>query len=389
MRVLGMISGTSFDGIDTALVDFHLDGDVLRGTVLYTDTSPYPAPLRELVMSALPPRPITAQTVCRLDTEVGQAFAAAAQQALAAAASHGPADAICSHGQTVYHWVEGGRARGTLQLGQSAWIAQATGLPVVADVRARDVAAGGQGAPLVSLLDALVLAGRSRPAVALNLGGIANITVVDPTGPVVAFDTGPANALVDAVVQERGLDPNGFDTDGRLAAAGHVDAALLELLLQEPYYRAPAPKSTGKELFNIRYVAEALRAVPVADHCDVVATLTELTARTVADSIRATGADYVMASGGGVRNPVLLARLRALLPGVEVVDSAAHGLPPDAKEAVLMALIGWHTLNGLPATIASATGAAQSRILGSITPGSGPLVLPAPATAPARAEFRS
>lgn len=386
MRVLGMISGTSFDGIDTATVDFQLRDGVLHGQVLQYDTSPYPERLRDLVIAALPPRQVTAETLCQLDTGVGQAFAAAARHVLAGGTT---ADAVCSHGQTVYHWVADGRALGTLQLGQSAWIAEATGLPVVADVRARDVAAGGQGAPLVSLLDALVLAGRARPAVALNLGGIANITVVPPSGPVVAFDTGPANALVDAVVQERGLDPNGFDTDGRIAASGHVDAALLEQLLAEPYYRAPAPKSTGKELFNIRYVAHALRRNPVPDDCDVIATLTELTARTVADAIRATGADYVMAAGGGIRNPVLMTRLRALLPGAEVTDSAAHGLPPDAKEAVLMALIGWCTLHGVPATIASATGATGSRVLGSITPGRTALTLPPAAAMPQRAEFSS
>lgn len=386
MRVLGMISGTSFDGVDTAVVDFHLDGEVLHGTVIATGSVPYPADLRSLVIRLLPPRRATAEELCRLDTQVGQAFASAACEALARS---GGADAVCSHGQTVYHWVEEGQAKGTLQVGQPAWIAEATGLPVVADVRARDLAAGGQGAPLVSFLDSLVLADRETPAVALNLGGIANITVVDPGRPLLAFDTGPANALIDAFVQDEGLDRNGFDTDGRLAREGHVNRALLDRLLCEPYYRMDPPKSTGKELFNIAYVRAALERVAVEDPHDVVATLTELTVRTVAEAVHASGATFVLASGGGVRNPVLMGRLRDLLAGVEVVDSGVVGLPPDGKEAVLLALVGWCTLHGVPATVASATGAGGARILGSIVPGAGPLTLPGTADVPRRAEFTS
>ena len=192
--------------------------------------------------------------------------------------------------------------RGTLQLGQPAWIAEATGISVVSDLRARDVAAGGQGAPLVSIIDVLWLRGRSGVPIALNLGGIANITVVH--GEPVAFDTGPANALIDAVVTE--LTGRAFDADGVMAARGRVNEELLGRLLAEPYYGRPAPKSTGKELFNLAYLARALEGLPDIPADDLVATVTTLTARTVGDAVRRYGGTEVIASGGGIRNPVLM-----------------------------------------------------------------------------------
>jgi anhydro-N-acetylmuramic acid kinase len=386
MKVLGMISGTSHDGIDVAVVDFELVGSVLEGRVLHTASTPYPAELRARLIAAMPPAPTTLAEVCELDTLIGQSFAGAAAVAIEAG---GPVDLVVSHGQTVYHWVEGAHALGTLQIGQPAWIAERTGAPVLSDVRIRDITAGGHGAPLVSVLDGLLLGAYEGGAGALNLGGIANMTVVRGDTPY-AYDIGPANALIDAVVTSRGLHPRGFDEDGRIAASGRVHERLLEVLLDEPYYRLAAPKSTGKELFHLAYVESALAragvtvGVTVGD-ADLVATLTELTVRTVAHDVRAAEVGALVVSGGGCRNPVVMEGLRAALPGVSVSPSDDFGAPADDKEAIAFALIGWLTAHGLPGTVPGGTGAASARILGTLTPGAGPLVLPAPVTTPPRA----
>ncbi|PFG40950.1 anhydro-N-acetylmuramic acid kinase [Georgenia soli] len=379
MKVLGMISGTSHDGIDVAVVDFSpADGDptALTGTVSHVSTVPYDPGLRTRLLRALPPRGTTLAEVCELDTAVGQAFAEAAVRTVATA---GPVDLICSHGQTVYHWVQAQQAHGTLQIGQPAWIAEATGTPVVADVRARDVAAGGHGAPLVSFMDTLLLTGRPGVWAALNLGGISNMTVVGAPAEPVAYDIGPANALLDAAVLQRQAHPTGFDVDGAIAAAGRVDEELLGLLLREDYYVLPAPKSTGKELFHDRYLSDVLTLLARdVTTPDLLATLTELTAVTVAEQVQAHAVDHVMISGGGAANPTMLRRLTARLPGVELITSAELGAPPDAKEAIAFALTGWCTAHGVAATVPSATGARGPRVLGAVIPGDGPLRLPEP-----------
>ncbi|MGO1973969.1 MAG: anhydro-N-acetylmuramic acid kinase [Propionibacteriaceae bacterium] len=379
MRLLGLISGTSHDGVDAAVVDFDLDGSTLTARIVHHDSTPYPTDLRARVVAALPPRPTSTDELCRLDTLIGQHFATAAAAAVAVA---GPVDAIATHGQTVFHWVEGDRALGTLQLGQPAWLAERLGVPVVSDLRSRDVAAGGQGAPLVPLLDNLLLPPEVRPAAALNLGGIANVTLLDSETPL-AYDIGPANALIDAVVQDRDLHPEGYDEGGRIAAAGTVHPRLLEHLLADPYYTLPAPKSTGKELFHSQYVAEALTWLDEEiSAADLVATLTRLTADGVARDLRAAGVTRVVAAGGGVANPVLMGWLADGLPGVVLETTDAIGMPADAKEAFAFALLGWCTLHGVPANVPSATGASGPRVLGSITPGAGPLRLPEPAATP-------
>ncbi|MFI7637078.1 anhydro-N-acetylmuramic acid kinase [Nonomuraea sp. NPDC049400] len=385
MRILGMISGTSHDGIDVAVVDFRLVGGLLEGRVGHTESTPYPADLRARLIAALPPAETTLAEVCVLDTLIGQSFAGAAASAIALG---GPVDLIVSHGQTVYHWVEGTHALGTLQIGQPAWIAERTGVPVLSDVRIRDITAGGHGAPLVSVLDGLLLGAHEGGAGALNLGGIANMTVVRG-GELYAYDIGPANALIDAVVTSRGLNERGFDEDGRIAASGRVDERLLEVLLDEPYYGLAAPKSTGKELFHLGYVEAALsivgsRAGREVGDADLVATLTELTVRTVAGDVRAAGVGALLVSGGGCRNPVIMDGLRAALPGVDVAPSDDYGAPSDDKEAIAFALIGWLTAHGLPGTVPGGTGARSARILGTLTPGAGPLVLPAPVAEPPR-----
>ncbi len=377
-RVIGLLSGTSMDGVDVAVADLRISGDTVELVPVGHTELAYPEPLRTALLAALPPGTCTAEQLCRLDTGVGQAFAAAAGQVLATVAD-GHADLIASLGQTIYHWVEGGRCLGTLQLGQPAWIAEATGLPVVSDLRARDVAAGGHGAPLAGLLDELWL--RTDSVVAgLNIGGIANVTVVPPEGPALAYDTGPGNALMDAAARMISGGAWQQDVDGDLAAQGTVRTDLLEVLLDDPYYAAPPPKSTGKEYFHVDYLTAALERVPRVSGPDLLATLVEVTAVTVADACRAHGVTRVVASGGGVRNPTLMAALTRRLAPATLVTSDDVGLPADAKEAYLTALLGFLTWSGAPANRPAATGARGPRLLGSITPGKTPLRLPEPAT---------
>jgi anhydro-N-acetylmuramic acid kinase len=385
MRVIGLMSGTSYDAIDAAAADLTLDGDHLVLHPLGALRLPMPESVRANLAAALPPATTTLQQICRLDTDLGQAFTAAAQRANAELCA-GSADLVASHGQTVFHWVEDDQVRGTLQLGQPAWIAEGTGLPVVADFRPRDVAAGGQGAPLVSIVDVLLLRGRAGTAVALNLGGIANLTVVSADQLPIAYDTGPANALIDAAAREyTGQD---YDADGALAARGTVVPALLDRLLAEPYYPRPAPKTTGKELFHATYLDQMRAGLPDLTPADVLATLTELTARTVADAIKAHAATEVIASGGGTRNPTLMSALAAHLPGVTLSTSDSVGLPSAAKEAYAFAVLGFLTAHQLPGTIASCTGARHATVLGAITPGTKPLAWPTPTTPPTRLRIK-
>ncbi|WP_285100586.1 anhydro-N-acetylmuramic acid kinase [Promicromonospora sp. MEB111] len=365
LRVVGLMSGTSHDGVDAAACDLRLTGDTLTLTPLGHLSAPYPEELRSSLVAALPPAASSAEAVCRLDTGIGQAFADVAARAVAELCD-GRADLVVSHGQTLFHWAPaGGAVRGTLQIGEPAWIAEATGLPVVSGLRTRDVAAGGQGAPLVGLFDALWLAGRPG-AVALNLGGIANVTVLSEATQV-AFDTGPACALLDAATRHVTGGRLAFDADGALAARGRVLPSLLERLLDEPYYARPAPKSTGKELFHLSYLLDRVGPTePTAE--DLLATLVALTARTVADVVRHTATE-VVASGGGTRNPVLMAALRSELPGVAVRTSDELGVPSQAKEALAFAVLGWHTWHGLPGVLPGATGARHASVLGSVTAG--------------------
>ncbi|MEU3527352.1 anhydro-N-acetylmuramic acid kinase [Streptomyces sp. NPDC038707] len=383
MRVIGLMSGTSYDAVEAAAADLGLDGDTLLLRPLGHLGVPYPDALRELIAAALPPARTTTGAVCALDTGIGQAFADAAGRALRDLCA-GTADLVVSHGQTLHHWVEDGTVRGTLQLGQPAWIAEATGLPVVSDLRSRDVAAGGQGAPLVALTDALLLSGLPGTPAALNLGGIANVTVIAPGTEPLAFDTGPANALLDAAVHHFTDGAARYDEDGRRAGAGRISPELLRVLLDDPYYRRPAPKSTGKEHFHLPYLRRALDTVPVPAAADVLATLTRLTAVTVADACRAHGVTRLVVSGGGTRNPVLMRMLAEELPGVPLHPSDDLGLPSAAKEALAFAVLGFLTAHGLPGALPSGTGARRATVLGSITPGRAPLRLPEPAARPPR-----
>jgi len=374
VRVIGLISGTSFDAIEAAAVDFELAGEVLEARVVATSSTPYEPDLRRRIAAALPPARTTLEEVCALDTLIGRAFADAA----AAVELDPSADLVCSHGQTVFHWVEGTRALGTLQLGQAAWIAERLGVPVVSDVRIRDIAAGGQGAPLASVLDVLLLGGADRACAALNLGGIANVTVIRPGEEPLAYDTGPANALLDLAIARDGGGET-FDRDGVRARRGRVDTEMLERLLSEPYYGLAPPKTTGKELFHAEYLASV--RLPLDD---LLATLVALTVETVARELERWGIERVVVSGGGARNPAIMEGLRTRVPAVDFALFDELGVPAEAKEAVVFALIGFLTAHGLPGAVPSCTGAARAVVLGTVTPGAGPLVLPEPVTAAPR-----
>lgn len=387
MIVAGLMTGTSADALDVALVDFttpdDAPGDELTMELLDHREMAFPDDLGRDLLSLLEPGPVPLSLVADVDSRLGILSAEAIGQVLSE--TRVDCDLVVSHGQTVQHLLAGGEVRATLQIGQPAWIAERTGCPVLSDVRARDVAAGGQGAPLASMLDHLLLADPAETTAALNLGGIANLTVVAPGADPLAYDTGPANALIDVMARRISGDPRGFDRDGAMAAAGEVDTGLLALLLDEPYYRQPAPKSTGKELFHAGYLDRALSTRPDLAANDVVATLTRLSAETVAAECRRHAVTRVVASGGGTRNPVLMAELaRSLDEGVVVEDTTSLGLPGDAKEAVLMALVGWLSWHGLPATLPSCTGASRGTVAGRITPGHQPLRLPEPRVAPPR-----
>lgn len=376
MRVLGLMSGTSADGVDVAVADFELAGDVLTLRPTGHTTMPWPDALAERIAHVLSAKAASAADICRLDRDLGAGFGDFAGSALAELGG-GPVDLVASHGQTIHHDVAAdGTVYATLQIGQPAEIAERVGAPVVADFRARDVAAGGQGAPLVSIFDHLLVGGAGEPAGLLNLGGIANLTAVRPRQPTIAFDCGPANALLDLAIKQ--ATGESYDVDGARTARGRVDDALLTALLDDPFLAADPPKSTGKERYHAEYLSAALERAPVEEPDDLLATLAEAVAAAVADDVARLGLRQVWASGGGVHNTGLMAALRRRLEsaGATLSTSDALGVPADHKEAYAFALLGWLSWHGLPGSIPSCTGAIGSRVLGTIVPGPEPLQLP-------------
>ncbi|MGH8915580.1 MAG: anhydro-N-acetylmuramic acid kinase [Acidimicrobiia bacterium] len=368
MRVIGLISGTSMDGIDAAVADLELRDGEIELVPLGSTSVPYEPPLRDALAATLPPRISSAGEICRLDNEIGRAFAGAAVRALGEVAG-GDADLVVSHGQTLFHQVEDGRVRGTLQIGQPAWIAETTGLPVVADLRPRDVAAGGQGAPMASMFDVLLLAGSQQPKAALNIGGIANLTIVSPDSEPIGFDTGPGNALIDAAIRHLTGGREELDRDGHMAGSGRVDGALLERLHADPYYRLPPPKTTGKEHFHLDYLMDAVSGGTEIAAEDLLATVTYLSAVTIAEACLAHQVSEVIVSGGGPSNPVLMGMLQGEMPNVAISPIDTLGIPSEAKEAYFFALLGFLTVHQLPGNVPSVTGAGRPVILGSLLPG--------------------
>lgn len=362
---LGLISGTSADGIDAALVRFENHKPQLVDAL----THPWPDALRARILAvAQDETRLDLDAYGRLDVAIGQCFAEAAQSLLTRNTPHAATvRAIGSHGQTLRHRPAGEQPF-TLQVGDPSVIAERCGVDVVADFRRADVAAGGQGAPLLPAVHAMLLAQPGQTRVVLNLGGIANITVLDADGQVFGFDTGPANGLMDAwCLRHRGA---AYDADGAFAAAGQLDETLLAALLADPYFALPPPKSTGREHFHLAWLESHGRVAALAP-ADVQATLLELSACSVADAIQrhAPDATAVLACGGGVHNGLLMRRLREQLAPCIVTTTAEFGIDPDFLEATAFAWLARQRLLGLPGNLPAVTGARGPRVLGAVYPG--------------------
>jgi anhydro-N-acetylmuramic acid kinase len=372
---VGLMAGTSLDGIDAALARIEGAGGAIRIETLATHYQPYTpderAGLLRLIESG------SFADLCAWDAYLGERLAQAAQ-AVIQKAPPPRVDFIGSHGQTVWHTpdaqVLGTPTPNTLQIGQPDVIAARVGAPVVADFRTRDMAYGGQGAPLVPIVDWLLLRSDTEPRAALNLGGMANLTILPAGGApdaIRAFDTGPANALIDLAVQRGTGGTQTYDRDGALADSGAVHPPLLEWLLAHPYFGQPPPKSTGREVFG-RALLDAIHAqFPDLPLPTLVATLTELTAATITDALQrwvtpTCPVRRVIVSGGGLHNHALMRRLAARLPDVALESSAAYGVDPDFKEAIAFAVLADRFLQGLPATYPSTTGVRRPTLAGKL-----------------------
>ncbi len=403
MLVAGLMSGTSVDGIDVAVADIAPTLPDAPTPSLLGQVTGTPLALRQVAFTTIPwadalrteiftlfSEPTGAAAFCRANFQVAEQFAQAALRALGQFGLPSSAiDLIGSHGQTIWHDVQRGRVTSTLQIGDPSVIAARTGITTVGNFRVADVAVGGQGAPLVSAFDWYLL----RPAARLNgvvggwsavqnIGGIGNVTLLPPLDQDVAplaFDTGPGNALIDWAAGEATGGQWRYDVDGELASEGHVDEGLLADWLNHPYFSQSVPKTTGRELFS-RSLGQQWQAAAQAkglNSVDLVATLTALTAASIADAyVRYAPAPLaqVVVGGGGARNPVLMAQLAAQLQlrlgyAVEVCAHEALGIDADAKEALAFALLAYLALQGLPGNVPSCTGATRSTILGQIAPG--------------------
>ncbi len=359
MKIAGAISGTSLDGIDVVICDIAASGETLSVRCERFATVPFDETLRARILAAFPPAAVGALEISALHAALGEAFGDAIRSVAAGIAL----DAVASHGVTLAH---DGAAHHTLQLGDAFRIRERIGATVIYDFRSADTAAGGTGAPLVPFVDAILFAAHA-PCVALNLGGIANLTVLPDC---IAFDSGPANLPIDTYVTLRRGAAIRYDRDGRFAASGIVDDALLTRMLDDPYFRDPPPKTTGRERYGAPFIDRWRADLDRLHFADAVATLTALTVLTVAGAVRATAphATLLIVSGGGARNPVIVEGLRTQLTGVRVAISDEFGVDADAKEAIAFAVLGYTTLRGRAAGLPRVTGAAGPRVLGAIAP---------------------
>jgi anhydro-N-acetylmuramic acid kinase len=383
MLVLGMMSGTSADGIDVALARVSGAPPNLNAKLLGHTSVNFPAALRKEILRVAEQHPITAGALSQLNFRLGEHFAGAA--VAACRQFRVPPSKIAligSHGQTIFHQGKpvnflGRPTASTLQIGEPATIASHTGITTVGDFRPADIALGGQGAPLVPYADYLLYRHNKFGRVSLNLGGIANITVLPRAAKpqqVFAFDTGPANMLIDALVSHFTEGRQRFDENARLASQGRSIPALLNDLLRDPYLKLAPPKSTGREYYGHAYLKKllALGRTHRAKPNDLVRAATIFTALSVVDALnrfvlRKTKIHQLIVSGGGAHNPLILAQLSAALPGIEVLPSSRLGIPEDAKEAFAFALLAYETVHQRPANLPSATGARGPVILGKIS----------------------
>jgi anhydro-N-acetylmuramic acid kinase len=379
MNVIGLMSGTSVDGVDAAVVEIDGAPPGLSVELLSFTAVPFDAGQRARIFALFDPSTGTVDRICQINFAIGEWFAAAALQAIAdAGLTLDEVDLIGSHGQTIYHAVgQDSPVKSTLQIGEAAVIAERTGITTVSDFRVADIAAGGQGAPLVSYVDWLLLRHPTYARAVQNIGGIANVTYLPPSddpADVLAFDTGPGNMLIDYAASQAVSGRQTFDQDGLLAARGRVDQRLLARLMAHPYLAQSPPKTTGREQFGVtlgaeiwvRALAQGLRGE------DIVATLTAFTAASIADAYRRFlphMPDEAILGGGGANNPTLVAMLRQRLAPTRVTTHEAVGLSTKAKEAISFAVLAYETLHGRPGNLPSCTGAVARRVLGKITPG--------------------
>jgi len=383
MLVLGMMSGTSADGIDVSLARIGGAPPSLNAKLLGHTSVKFPPALRKEILRVAEQQPITAGTMSQLNFRFGELFADAAIAACRKfRVSPKRISLIGSHGQTIFHQGRplpffGSRTASTLQIGEPSVIAARTGITTVGDFRPADMALGGQGAPLVPYADYLLYRHDKFGRVSLNLGGIANVTVLPRAAKpqqVFAFDTGPANMLIDALVSHFSRGRQRFDKNAQLAAQGRSHPALLDELLRDPYLKLAPPKSTGREYYGHAYLKKMLalgrrhRAKPN----DLIRAATMFTALSVVDALNRfvlpkTKIDQLIVSGGGAQNPLILAQLSAALPSIEMLPSGRLGIPEDAKEAFAFALLAYETFHQRPANLPSATGARGPAILGKIS----------------------
>ena len=374
LRVAGLMSGTSADGVDAAIVDITPD----RARVVAFATFPYPPALRRRILDLAHADTARVDDLCRLNFALGEVFAdALVHLARRSRIALGTIDLVGSHGQTVRHLPKRRRPGATLQLGEPSVIAERTGILTVADFRPRDVAAGGQGAPLVPFADYFLFRDRRKARAVQNIGGIANVTYLAPRAglaKLIAFDTGPGNMVIDRAAERASRGRARYDAGGRMAARGRVDAALLGEWMRHPYLKRRPPKSTGREAFG-RAFADTLydRARRRGMRpTDIVATVTAWTAESIADAYRRfllRFPDEVILSGGGARNATLRTRLAEAVAPARVRLSDEFGIDADAKEAVSFAILAWATVRGQANNVPSATGAARGVVLGKIVPG--------------------
>ncbi len=369
---VGLMSGTAADGVDAAVVRISRTPS-FSAALLGFVTVPYPEPLRRLLLRAFA-NEATTRDLCVLNCAVGEAFASAAQAALQkAGVSMEDVDFAASHGQTIWHQPNPSDGelctRSTLQVGEAARIAERLGAPVISDFRQQDMAAGGQGAPLIPHFDFLLLSDPRKNRAVQNIGGIGNVTYLRAGGTeeeVIAFDTGPGNVWIDAAAAMATNGAHPCDLNGRLAAAAPVDRDLLKLLLADPYFQEAPPKSTGRELFSASRVRELWEQGYRGSL--LVSTLTQLTVETIAEAYRRWlgPIDEVIVAGGGARNPELVRRLEHAVRPAKVLTHEEVGINSEAKEAIGFTVLGWETLRGKPSNLPSATGARRPVIQGKI-----------------------
>ncbi len=370
--VIGLMSGTSADGIDAALVALSDTELGIRGEVVAQVTLPHPRAIADQILTAANAH---ARELVELDVLLGRSFAEAALEvAVKAQRPIGDIDLIGSHGQTIVHVPpQGGRVGGTMQIGCPATIAERTGLPVVSDFRARDMALHGHGAPLVPLVDHLLFSRRGENRLLLNIGGIANFTATNGIrDDVLAFDTGPGNSLLDSLVRLLTNGEQRFDKNGEIAMRGTPNESILRDLLAHPFIALPFPKSADRDTFGEPLARRLMAENASLPQEDLLATAAAFTADSILIGIAALPSPYrridrIIVSGGGVYNEAVMARLRAGSPAPILESSAVHGIHPDAKEAVAFAVLARETLLGRPSNLPRVTGASKPAILGSIT----------------------